>query len=135
MPGQSACIIGGASVAVKAIGAQRANSCDNNVNIGCSRSLRPYSARAQFAAPDKRKEAGLATGLQSVEAALRRVLRYWRRGVSGRSNPLTGRSGRREASATDSAGIAFIGAAARQIFSNERAALVAVSAQPAAKFS
>jgi len=63
MPGQSACIIGGADVAVKAIGAQWANSGDNNLNIASSRSLRPYSAEAKFAARDKRKEAGRKTGL------------------------------------------------------------------------
>ncbi len=135
MPGQSARIIGGSSVAVKAIGAQRANSGDNNVNIGCSRSLRPYSAGAQSAARDKRERPVFQPASRQSNDTLGRFLRYWRREVSGRSSPLTCSSGRREASATGSAGIAFIGAAARQIFSNERAALVAVSAQPAAKFS
>jgi hypothetical protein len=56
-------IIGVADVGVKAIGAQWANSGDNKVNIGCSRSLRPYSAEVGFAVPDNRKEAGLATSL------------------------------------------------------------------------
>jgi hypothetical protein len=63
MPGQSACIIGGAHVAVKAIGAQRANSGDNKANIPSSRPLRPYSSKASFAVRNKWKEAGHATGL------------------------------------------------------------------------
>ena len=74
MPEQSDGIIGAAHVAVKAIRAQRANSGDNNVNIGCSRSLRPYSREAGFAARVKWKEAGFATGLQQLKSSLRRLL-------------------------------------------------------------
>ena len=61
--------------------------------------------------------------------------RYWRRGNSGWSRALVGISGRRGVSVGGSTGTERTGADARQIFSNERAAFVAVSAHPAAKLS
>jgi hypothetical protein len=48
MPGQSDGIIGAANVVVKAIGAQRPNKRDNNVNTCSSRLLRPFSQNPNF---------------------------------------------------------------------------------------